>query len=460
MKKTLSTISLLVALTGLTQNIEFSKKLDVNIQLTGEYVGALGEHIRYEKVLDDQILRLEENRIALFNQELEKLWSLELETVKSVGGDNYYYVASDKEHIFIVQFGAAFKSSNAQSRLTCINLQGESKSILLSENIELRGINGLDIIDGNLHLIFSHTTGSATNPYTKGLEIYSSIVVLNPDLEYVGTNYDLPSHLEEDPKFNTVWSYSRTDGENIVLKSYYFLTPNGKYYTYSKDGAEQYEMILIVDKDNNLVSNKSHKLATKDQVPYTLVYNNPIKFDPNVYKVKAGIYKFTKLRVDKADLKLYITKDSVNSGNIIAQFFDLTKLNTGAVRTFNGSSAKVVDVVEDPLNENVNIILISETGTRYLLTLNSELKLAYVQEYKTCYKPHNFSSIGSNFTNGFSDVSASWGTIPNDHIPNAFDLAMKQTEKSQFTVVNYPTYQLLFTDNKSSNEVHVYKVVR
>jgi hypothetical protein len=430
------------------QNVTLEKKLDNTVELSDDYFILMHPAIRYERVFDDHVLRMEENEIQLFDAGFNKVWQVNLEKTKSVGGQNYLSFATGEEYIYIINFGAAFKSGNAESRLTSISKSGESKTVMLSDQIELRGVTGMHVANDNLYLFYSRTTGAPT-PYSN-IEIFTSAIAFDPQLNQKGSVFEFPAYAP-DGKHNLIWQFDGVHDDQLLVTSCYWMNEKGKCASSHDDGYEPYQAVIQLDYDNNDVVNETNKISMADFLAQKGIYSM-LKYDTEKFKIVVSGQTLTQYRKGGYVTSLTLNKPGSEAVSVYDKFYELIGKGNSAVKPV----MYFTDAISDPVHGGITLVI--QCVNNYALNFNANLELVNMYEFDASYYTSNNMTYCSSFIYGISKVKETFGTAATKDSGNAFDLAMSLNKKCQFSVLNFDTFQVLFTDDKVSGETIAYKM--
>jgi hypothetical protein len=122
---------------------------------------------------------------------------------------------------------------------------------------------------------------------------------------------------------------------------------------------------------------------------------------------------------------------------------------------------RVADIIDDPINDNLNVILFGAGKQLNVVTLDRNYVVRKIQAFIAWPWVEEGHAWNKNFVflKG-QPVKKYVGETPKEYKKNALDYAISLKENSFITIVNYLDYQLLFTDNNTTGKTKVYKITR
>ncbi len=428
------------------QNIEFEKKLDNTVQLD-EYVNHRQNYIRYYKVLDDKILRVENLKLQLFDYKFDKIWEIELERLdskKAILDYDNIYVNSDNNDIFLIQL-TYIEKLTAGSKLRLIKIGKNGK--LLSKEIKYKSTRFYNI-DVSKNRVFIHFLEPGKVQLASVLTT-PRILVFDKELNFL-QEIELPQTTENSevvPK----WIYNKFEDNEFYYECYYY-KKDGKISIDKRKEAIMKKREIIVN-EKGILFDSTSVISEKIKIQYyssNQFFYYPLMFDNSVYLIYFNKVLLSNVRrgfIMSANVKIIKDNYEINLNQEISNFNS----------KFNGELIGVEDIVHDPINNNIIFIITGTYPNRYLITFNDKLEIAYMQKIKVLT---DSKKTTGNLSLAISKLKKSFGQYPEGHVMNALDYAVKLDGKPFITILNYSNYQLLFTDNKDTGESKVYKFIK
>jgi hypothetical protein len=433
------------------QNIEFEKVLDHKISVP-KHANSEAPYFIYRKFQEDKLIRIEDDKVQLFDKDINLLWEVELGNVNTSNGDNYYTTEVTENEIFIFQRGFATFSKKTNSKIHKVSAKGEVNSLDLTGKLDLDGAEALDVIDNKVLL-----TVTSPEEGKNGYRPQFKIIQFDKDLSKIQNKIDLPFEAEGQ-KYGYYWSYFGKNNQELVFKTYYS-KENGSLTDDFVKG-EFYEREIRVNSELNITDNKEAKYETGIIPRNRIIYTVPAHYDTSKYKVWASGWPispqwyfpiFTSLN------QLAISKGTDEPNDIFTEFFQLKSGKSDVSRY----RVMLFDVVEDPINGSINVMFHYENHPAFLIILDDNLKVSAYREFKIGYTQYSgrpdLENLAFPCDKGQKELV---GKLPSGHKINAFEHSLSLKGKSFYTIVNYAEYQLLFSDNDKAGTTTVYKVVQ
>jgi len=451
-----STMLVLFIYTNTTfgQNIEYSKQIDNNIKVLDHYLTTEGEFkIVYYKA-GENILRREENKIQLINQNFEKLWEYEVEIIEGVGATNFYHIAYDDQYIYVLNYNVVLKAENSKSVLTRLDYSGGAKKIDFTSVYNIRSAYAMEIIDGNLYVLGATATGTI-NPYMNTVETSAHIIILDSELKQKGTTYNLPNKIEGTEN-NILWNYTGIVDGNFTFWAQYDLAEGSKSTVKLPKEIDTFLEDLVISPTNEIVSRQKKGMSARiKRIP------TPYKYDADEFQIKtdSGFSNIRGAVLYMTTHTLEIIRNGNKSANIIESIYNLSLTNK-KLTTVGKIMYVIEDIVFDPINDNLVLIIRTHLeGQQCLIELDNSFNAIRIQQYQTQHFDI-YPSSQPNFSTSIQNSVMLWEQPENKHKKNGFDYAIEKGGKSQYSFLNYPDYQIVIEDSRFNAQTWGYKIIR
>ena len=425
------------------QNITINKTLEhtINIDRKANY------RIAYWKLKENKFLRFEESKLQLFNQDFNKEWEIEMPYFN-------FQLCSDENNIFIFQ-------STSSNHLIKIGYDGSKKIINISDNVMkdhiASEIYSMQFIKNELFIFLRGLSRENEEKISQ-----ESFIILKFD-----SNGDFIDHANITSKNNIIknvdWKFSEINNDNIILKRRYYKNEKGNIKTVKSKNYIKYEDIIHINSELETISENGLKIEN----PKTLKARHvPIKFDTTTTSIELDGVELKKERDFSSRTefdRIKITLGDKYTTNITNDIIDLCgkKLYSKTKSKF-----KIIDVVKDPLNNNIcifsNIRFNSVMeGQICLIILNKDLKVVKIDVFLTSYFDYitrDLSKYNENFSFEYKTYKKTYGMTDSKHTMNAYEyVAEKGETEVMYSIINYSNYQLLLIDNKLTKKTKVLK---
>jgi len=458
MKKILVITILISSFNGITQNIEYSKefKSDLNCK---EYSDEDHLAIHYYKCFEDKILKYHDSQLQLLSEEAEVLWEKSIQGLKNFNNDvNRFQVTYDNEFIYLAQAGQASLPYKIPVKVLKISEDGDIIEKDFTGTIPARKLSAFEIVNETLILAYSGVY-SGTQP-----DWNQTFVVLDADLEIVKgpVNLSIKSDGQKNESFQHFWHYAGVINDKLTFHTYYFNT-DGKYSNFGNPLQEKWIKKAMVNENLEMEYSRPSKIVLGSQTK--TLYPNQLAYDTAVYKVLVRpievehdeLMEFTDPNpffLYQPFNEVYVETKKRRSQNLAHQFLELL-----GKKISDKSGIIIIDVLDDPINESISAIITQDGRTYYTFSLDSELQMTHLSSFlvEAAYdERYSDPNIGHHLKKSKA-VNVSY---PDGYKKNALDFVTTLGEDCFFTILNYETYQLVFTDNKKTKITKVYKITQ
>lgn len=447
------------------QNIEYDKIIDKDVDIPEYYWLGLGfNYIRYYKLPNDNILRIEDLKVQLLNSNSEIVWKKDFERI--LGGTkkfNRIEIEANESYIYVSQHSYSMKKPGIGKevfKLFKVDFNGTIlKETTFSEINPIEGINKMEVIGDDLYII------SFTSPVGKGFNInydnYTHITRLDKDLNLKGEILQLPFYIEGS-EYEGIWVYTGVIDDKFTFKRAYGRDNDGiaeKCYncTVSEDEVELYTVDYEL-KNSELTSGKMTEKDFEEMFLKEFKYdveNVELYSGDNSFSCGGGITTRINTKEDESSIPLTLKSKGKSSPDIISflaeKGFDILS---------KGSKLYVHGLIENPVTGGVTMYLSpNNEGTfGHIISFDSELEITAVNVINNIgFMPFE-QNLPYSFVFGFTNFRD--GKIFSEDKTSAFEYAIENSVKNQNTIINYDNYQLLFIDDRKAKVCRVLKFVR
>ncbi|MFT5820931.1 MAG: hypothetical protein ACI8ZM_002179 [Crocinitomix sp.] len=446
------------------QNVLFEKQIKTDLQKP--ISNAIQNYVQYIKTKDEQIVRLDKDGISLYSNNMDRIWRVELEQVKSVGNENYFYCSPQDDYIYLAQYGTAFSNDN------CINIlhqfsyeTGLHTTRNLNEIIPFRAVSNIETIADKV-FVFGVGTKGVFTPYGNKFVAFQPIIVLNQDLEILDTSNFLPTFVEG-TDFNTTWGFDRRDKDKLVFKTYYMVDKDGEPTKKWENAVNEYRQSIIIN------GSKEVKIGEKKDYEGRYRLNSlatglfPFKFDTDKYHlyVQDKLVESSRFFGKGIQKNVRIETTGASSGNLVEEFLKMT--GNDCVRDEH-RGFKLYEVVGDPINNTLQLIVRGFApkkpgkkngyGKGYVITLDQSLKIAHIQENSSYFAQWSYPNYTEKMLEKRENFR-SFGAFPDNYKMNGIDYVYQREIKYAIvTVINLENSQLVLIDDFDSKTTTAIRV--
>lgn len=196
------------------QNIEFKKILDDNVSCYN-HANSEAPYFIYEKFQGDKLLRMENRKVQLFDENFKLIWEIKLDRVKSSNSDNYFTVKVTQDEIYIFQRGFSKYPSKTKSVFHKISADGEITSLELTKRIKINNAEAIHVFEEKVILVYS--IYNRTKTY---------ITAFDKNLEDIEKTIEIFSHYELSESEKNHLNIKKDSTIKINKKSYLFFENN------------------------------------------------------------------------------------------------------------------------------------------------------------------------------------------------------------------------------------------
>jgi len=410
----------------------------------------------YYKVLTNKVLRSDGYKFQLFDEDFNSIWDINIDELFDINGYNMIFleainIVSDDENIYVSQIIKEPVEDSWLSVIIVIDFDRNIKRIKLNKDSGLSKITNIETINDRVVI-----TEKTTTPKTPTSESHIRISSL------YGSNYEVEKVLllplsAENSNVNLDWNYVKSEGGKLYYTAYYYESSSyevKKNYEYKHFLIQR---IIGLNTDLEIVSDTIIDKGSHQKLNNDDFYTKSLNYNEKKYTVLLNDIELNRIQKKNKDFGYKSIK--VNNVEILPQIKLL----------FNRKPKKqdrleVIDIIEDPINESVNIfvklkVYPNSNYTAGILTFDKDYNLSRVSNVY-----FDFSSYIGNLTGSFIltnfDFKGYTGELPEGYKPNAFDFAFSLDGLPHFYVINYDDYQLLFAELKGSDKFKVYKIIR
>lgn len=428
--------------------------------------------LTYTWLKDVGLVRREKNRLCLFDTNFLRQW----ETTLPLDYQNYDYLyrcATDKDYIYLVWYTPEVRKENPGLRLGKIDLRtGDLTECTASRIKEFKSAQYIRIHNDMIYLFGTTYINNLMWDRDKLKDPYytSGVFVLDKELN-VMSNYEIPGLEGADIEFN--WMFLGCDDSGFTYVTNLSQRSPGIYKDYSPSSSASeikrtytYDFVL-----------KEEKIKRKLRDWYNL---NPIKFDTahfsvtgasvNEYCVTAKfLFSSPSNRSDQSTTVYYLYESSYTpisylyvrnkTNDSLAGPIGTSDLLLNRKRSLKYSFYLLVDLVEDPLNESITVVLTHqfELGQLYVVTYNKDMQLV---SFKVMNEKYNNLRLSND--NNFVSVPISTKVLKAGNEvagqKNAFDYMTELGQNKFCTIMTLSDRQVLFMDDPETGGTKILEI--
>lgn len=429
--------------------IVLDNKIDLKYNSYYSAESSTRNHIFYQNFNSDSILRFEEDKLQMYDGELNKLWEVDVPLEKTTERGNDYRFKIFNNKIYILQRAQKnghFK--NCITRLSIVSEDGKKKVVELWDFVAISTILDMSVTENACYVMVS---GYLKNEPKKSL--YNQYI-LKFDLsgKYV-SNINISDVFHESDGINWYYYYFQ-DGNFIFLKEYY-KNKNGKlYHNKQSSGDEYYREVMRLNEDFKIVKDESIESNEEEESEIDNTFYLNISDDLNyttVLKNNMALYLKDYLKFPEVN-KIWLEINGQTTSTLLQ---DVLKFCANDISSLYVNKFKFVGAVADPLNNVVNIIVQftlkgGPAHVNLVLVVDKELTLRKIiafsdHTYNFWLSYYNSINIGFEF----AKLIRCYGSINENHKMTAIEYAAEFGKRGLFyTVLHHGKKQLLFIDNR------------
>jgi hypothetical protein len=446
---------------SLSQNIEFEKTLDTSIDFAS--FGSISEtKIQYYKVRNKSVLRIDNNKIQLYDADCNLKWEDKLDEITTALNGYIGDYAFTDEFIYVVQNQKISTLAKTRMILTRYSYNGEKSVIEFdSKSTPFLAIYNIEIIDNQIYLIGMGPTSPTSYSVTP-------IAMVNADFTGLEKTFTLPLRgMDNDLVMN--WKYLGIVENDFRFEEMYQQKEDGKWEKcYYCNGPDIYVETFIINPDLTIIDRKRDNPTN---IASYIGLNLYPKYDTSLYQLTTNNSEVIicpqlsySIRVDdkKPDPPIYLESNNKKSKDIVKSIRSMGGLEALS----NKTNTRLVfeNIIFDPINNYVNIFLsIKDNPIRLMLVYNESLELRKVIKYYPT-PPNRFycaqSDAPETYIVSINEQLQSWGELPSEYTMTAIEYAMNNGRKLQNSIINFDDYQLLFQDNVKTKTTTVRKFIK
>ena len=423
--------------------------LDDDVQFKNFILSRGFRAVHYQKLGTDGFFRIEGEKIQFFDTDHKMKWQKDIPKLEGSGDrGGYIQLTSDQSKMYFLRYSGGTKNT---SSLTCVDADGNIKSIDFNRYSKIDGINAVAVTSD--HLLVSVGVVEGANDPTQRGKIYCKYMVFDKELNPKSIINTLP-HVYEDTKYNLSWSYAGFEDEHHLFKTQVYDSDKGPRL--ETDGTGTFiERTIKVSKDGNQLSDETNNLNDDLQSLARDHSNFPLKHSEDNLKLYLNGVLSDNYRTVNLVKNVELEWNGKKSGNLVAEY--LKEVSPGSLK-----DGKVQydyyfkDLIFDPINKRP-IIIMTAGVYYYIIQLDANLKITKIDQFGAVNYIHDASWGYENYYVPFEFIKKSYGEHESGHKKNALDFMIELKKKGQYTVLNYEDHQVLIHDDFKKGQSVAYR---